>query len=91
MTEPVAPAYWCGHFTRFKHNNACMSEIYVLTQSFSSHELRFIAASSSTQKIPPSGRTPRPVADRHLGVMPPGRTLQEKGSRQQRHGPYTHI
>ena len=23
--------------------------------------------------------------------MPPGRTLQEKGSRQQRHGPYTHI
>ena len=23
--------------------------------------------------------------------MPPGRTLQEKGSRHQRHGPYTHI
>ena len=23
--------------------------------------------------------------------MPPGRTLQEKGSRQQRHGPYAHI
>ena len=55
MTEPVAPAYWCGHFTSFKHNNACMSEICVLTQSFSSLEPRLVAASSSTQKRPPSG------------------------------------
>ena len=56
MTEPVAPAYWCGHFTGFKHNNnACMSEICVLTQSFSSLGPRLVAASSSTQKRPPSG------------------------------------
>ena len=55
MTEPVAPAYWCGHLTGFTQNNACMSEICVLTQSFSSHELRLVAASSSTHKRPPSG------------------------------------
>ena len=55
MTEPVALAYWCGHLTGFKHNNACMSEICVLTQIFSSLEPRLVAASSSTQKRPPSG------------------------------------
>ena len=55
MTEPVAPAFWCGYLTGFKLNNACMSEICVLTQSFSSQEPRFVAACSSTQKRPQSG------------------------------------
>ena len=27
MTEPVALAQWCGHFTGSKHNNACLKSV----------------------------------------------------------------
>ena len=55
MTKLEAPAFCCEYLTGFKHSNACMTEVYVLTQSLSSQELRPVAACSSTQKRQQSG------------------------------------
>ena len=49
MTEPVATAYRCGHYTGFKHNNEHMSEICVLTQNFR-HKTRVLSRPAAAHR-----------------------------------------